>query len=91
MPQERLQQLKAKIEKEALAVVFGCHKFHLYIYGRPIVIESDHKALKHIFCKPLLAAPMRLQRLLLAVQILYKPRKVKFVADALSRYHLNEI
>ena len=89
------QRNYAQIEKEALAVVFGCHKFHHYIYGRPITVESDHKPLESIFRKPLLAAPMRLQRLLLAVQkydlkVQYKPGKLMFVADALSRHYLNE-
>ena len=89
------QRNYAQIEKEALAVVFGCHKFHHYIYGRPITVESDHKPLESIFRKPLLAAPIRLQRLLLAVQkydlkVQYKPGKLMFVADALNRHYLNE-
>ncbi|XP_048751787.2 uncharacterized protein K02A2.6-like [Ostrea edulis] len=89
------QRNYAQIEKEALAVVFGCHKFHHYIYGRQITVESDHKPLESIFRKPLLAAPMRLQRLLLAVQkydlkIEYKPGKLMFIADALSRHYLDE-
>ena len=74
------QQNYAQIEKEALAVVYGCHKFHHFIYGRHVVVESDHKPLQAIFSKPLLTAPMRLQRLLLAVQkydltVQYKPGK----------------
>ena len=28
------QQAYAQIEKEALALVFGCEKFHHYLYGR---------------------------------------------------------
>ncbi|XP_062594195.1 uncharacterized protein K02A2.6-like [Saccostrea cucullata] len=89
------QRNYAQIEKEALAVVFGCQKFHQYIYGRSVTVESDHKPLQSIFQKPLLAAPLRLQRLLLAVQkydlkIEYKPGKLMFVADALSRHYLDE-
>lgn len=57
-----------QIEKETLTVVFGCQKFHQYSYGRTVTVESDHKPVESIFRKPLLAAPMRLQRLLLAVQ-----------------------
>ena len=90
------QQNYAQIEKEALAVVYGCHKFHHFIYGRHVVVESDHKPLQAIFSKPLLTAPMRLQRLLLAVQkydltVQYKPGKLMFVADTLSRSYLEEI
>lgn len=71
---------------EAFAVVFGCQKFHQYIYGRTVTVESDHKPLESIFRKPLLSAPMRLQRLLLAVQKYdfkneYKPGKLMFAAD----------
>ena len=47
----------ARIEKELLAVVFGCKRFHQYVYGKPIVIESDHKPLEAIFKKPLSQAP----------------------------------
>ena len=37
-------QNNAKIEKEMLAIVFGCNKFHHYIYGMcTIEVETDHK------------------------------------------------
>lgn len=80
------QRNYAQIEKEALAVVFGCQKFHQYIYGRTVTVESDHKPLESIFRKPLLSAPLCLQRLLLAVheyvlKIECKPGKLMFVAD----------
>ena len=43
------EQRYAQIEKEALAVVFGCGKFHKYIYGKSdVLIESDHKPLENI-------------------------------------------
>ena len=38
------QKNYAQIEKEMLAIVFGCNKFHDYVYGLPnIVVETDHK------------------------------------------------
>ena len=40
------QQAYAQIEKEALALVFRCEKFHHYLYGRDFVAETDHKTLK---------------------------------------------
>ena len=38
----------APIESEMLAVVFACRKFCQYIYGRSVVIETDHKPLQAI-------------------------------------------
>ena len=35
----------AQIEKELLAVVFGCERFNHYVYGRPVDVDSDHKPL----------------------------------------------
>ena len=40
------QQNYAQIEKELLAVVFGCAKFEEYIVGRDVTIETDHKPLE---------------------------------------------
>ena len=40
------QQHYLQIKKEMLAVVYGCTKFHDYIYGMPkFEVESDHKPL----------------------------------------------
>lgn len=41
------------IEAEMFAVVFACRKFHQYICGRSVVVESDHKHLQAISTKPL--------------------------------------
>ena len=59
------------------------------------MVESDHKPLEYIFKKPLHLAPLRLQKMLLALQrydliINYKLGKQMFIADALSRNYLNE-
>ena len=56
------QQNYAQIEKEMLAIVFGCHKLQDYIYELPHVsVETDHKPLESILRKPIHAAPARLQ------------------------------
>ena len=83
----------AQIEKELLAAVFACRKFYDYIYGRKIIIETDHKPLITIFKKPLHKAPVRLQRMLLQLQrfnfeFQYKRGKELHVADALSRAYM---
>lgn len=59
------QRRYAQIEKELLAIVYGCEKFHQYVYGKEITVESDHKPLESIFKKLLHQTPMRLQRMLL--------------------------
>lgn len=58
------QQKYAQIEKEMLAIVHGCTKFHHYIFGQAaVIVETDHSPLQAIFTKPLLQCPMRLQRI----------------------------
>ena len=36
------------IEKECLAVVWGIKRFHLYLYGIPFVLQTDHEPLKYM-------------------------------------------
>lgn len=86
----------AQIEKELLAIVHGCTKFHHYIFGQPCVtVESDHKPLQAIFTKPLHQCPMRLQRMKMALQkyslqVKHIPGKELLLADALSRFPAKE-
>lgn len=80
----------ANIEREMLAVVFACERFHTYIYGRTVTIQSDHKPLESIQLKNIAKAPPRLQRMLLKIQqynvlIQYKAGKQMAFADFLSR------
>ena len=89
------QQRYSQIEKETLAIVFGCKKFHQYIYGQKVVVESDHKPLQSIFKKGIHEMPARLQNFLFQLQkydldIVLKPGKTMFLADYLSRFYLEE-
>jgi len=46
------QQNYAQVEKEMLAMFFGCTSFHGYIYGlMSVTIETDHKPLEMILNK----------------------------------------
>ena len=47
----------ANITRELLAIIYGCEKFHTYLYGRTFIMETDHKPLKMISLKNLTAAP----------------------------------
>ncbi|XP_046812674.1 uncharacterized protein K02A2.6-like [Lucilia cuprina] len=85
----------AQIEKELFAIVFGCTRFHQYIYGKNVVVETDHKPLVPLFTKPLYSIPTRLQRFMLRllsynITVIYKPGKDLFIADTLSRAPLKE-
>ena len=84
----------AQIEKELLAIVFAMEKFETYLYGRKVLVESDHKPLEAIFKKSLLSAPKRLQRMLLRLQryefeVSYKRGPSLLMADPLSRAYLS--
>ncbi|KAL0202595.1 hypothetical protein M9458_000613, partial [Cirrhinus mrigala] len=83
------EQRYAQIEKELLAILFAARKFHQYIYGRKVMVRSDHKPLENIMQKKLCKAPARLQRMLLQLQkyelnIAYTPGKHMHIADMLE-------
>lgn len=83
----------AQIEREMYAIVFGCVKFHQYIFGKKVLVETDHKALESLFNKPLNSVPARVQRMMLKIQcynlvVKYKPGKLLYLADTLSRASL---
>ena len=84
------EQRYANIERELLAVVFGCERFRTYLYGCKFQVESDHKPLEMISLKNLFAVPPRLQRMLLRLQeydlsIIYRPGKEMTLANGFSR------
>lgn len=76
-------------------IVFGMEKFHQYIYGRQVTVQSDHKLLESIHRKPLFSAPKRLQRMVLRLQkydisVIYVPGRDMVLVDTLSRAYLPE-
>uniref|UniRef100_A0A2N9GLJ5 RNA-directed DNA polymerase n=1 Tax=Fagus sylvatica TaxID=28930 RepID=A0A2N9GLJ5_FAGSY len=75
-------------EKELLAIVFALDKFRAYLIGSPIVVFTDHAALKYLFTKK--DAKARLIRWILLLQefsLTIKDKKgvENVVADHLSR------
>lgn len=91
----KTEQNYAQIEKELYAVLFGCRRFHEYLYGRNVTMESDHKPLEAILRKPLALAQPHLQRMMLALQkysitLIHKPGKEIPVANTLSRKSMDD-
>ena len=85
----------AQIEKELLAILFGCKRFHQYTYGRRVTVHSDHKPISAIMRKPISAAPPRLSRMLLQLQkysidVIHKSGKDIPVSDFLSHSSLSD-
>ncbi|CAK1600456.1 unnamed protein product [Parnassius mnemosyne] len=91
------QRRYAQVEKELLAIVFACERFHQYIFAKnDVVTETDHKPLESIFKMPLMSVPARLQRMMLRIQgydliVKYKPGKYMYISDALSRAPLPDL
>lgn len=90
------EKMYAQIEKEFLAVVFSTIKFRDYIYGRSVVVQSDHKPLVSIMQKDIHKIPssklqrMRLRLLNFDIKLEYIPGKYLHLADFLSRYFLDD-
>ena len=89
------EQTYSQIEKKMLTVVFGCIRFHQYVYARSFTIFSDHLPLESIFKKPIFSATPRLQKMMIKIQpydlnVEFRPGKFIPVADFLSRNHLEQ-
>ena len=87
---DQTQSNYAVIERELLGICYGCSKFHDFIFGKNITVETDHKPLVAIMTKPLHVLPARIQRMRMRLQrydlkVTYRPGKQMFIADTLSR------
>ncbi|XP_023210631.1 uncharacterized protein K02A2.6-like [Centruroides sculpturatus] len=89
----------AQIDREALAIVAGVKKFHDYIYGRQVEIQTDHKPLLALLSSsrptPSIISPrmLRWNNLLSAYDYILVYRQGKSIqnADALSRLPVAEV
>lgn len=80
----------SQIEKETLAITFACEKFRHFVYGREIIIETDHRPLVAIASKGIGDMPPRLQHFFLRLltydyKLRFMPGKQLVLADMLSR------
>ncbi|CAC5405119.1 unnamed protein product [Mytilus coruscus] len=83
-----VEQRYSQTEREALAVVWGCERFHLYLYGKEFILVTDHKPLEVIY-SPKSKPPARIERWAMRLQpytfkVKYKPGPQN-AADCLSR------
>lgn len=84
-------------EKEFLAIAFGCKKFHKYIYGTQVDVQTDHKPIVSIMSKHVnkLGSPrlkrIRLKLFMYDLNVYYVPGKLVHFADMLSRNSLSVI
>ena len=58
----------SQTEREALAVVWSCEHFHLYLFGHHFTVLSDHKPLEGIYNKPTSRTSCRIERWNLRLQ-----------------------
>ena len=85
------EQRYSQTEREALAVVWECERFHMYLIGTPFELITDHKALEIIY-SPKSKPSARIERWALRLQqyeykVIYK-LGAENPADILSRMPL---
>ena len=87
---DRRRETLQPVEKEALAAVWGCERFWLYLCGRPFVLVTDNRAVQLIFANTTNRPPARIERMALRLTqfdyiIQHRPGKDN-IADYYSRH-----
>ena len=73
-----------------LAIQFGPTRFHQYVYGQEVAVESDHQPLVRLCKRPSSELTPRLQRIRMQIQhynysLVHVPGKQMYVSDYFSR------
>ena len=81
-----------QIERESLAIQYGCLRNEIYLLGRDFNVVTDHKPLVSLYNNPRRPGPFRVERMRLKLQgfrfkVLYRPGKLN-PADYASRHPL---
>ena len=79
----------SQTEREALALVWCCEHFYIYLMGVKFTLVTDHKPLQFIYNRSNSKPPPRIERWVLRLQafnydVVYKPGPLN-IADPLSR------
>ena len=85
-----VEQRYSQTEREALAITWACEHFHIYIFGAPFTVFTDHKPLTSIFNNTRSQLSARIERWVLRTQTydmtaIYRPGHDN-PADYLSRH-----
>ena len=86
----QVERRYSQCEKEGLAMVWGCEKFYLQLFGHSFIIKNDNTAMEIIFNNPRSNPPARIERWLLRLsqfdyQVEHTPGKFN-IADFFSRH-----
>ena len=89
------EQNYSQLEREALAIVWSCEHFHLYLYRTKFTVFTDHQPLVSIFSNPASKPSACLERWSLRLQpydvtICYQPW-TENPADYLSRHPRRDV
>ncbi|KAJ8038565.1 hypothetical protein HOLleu_16024 [Holothuria leucospilota] len=87
-----VEQRYSQTEREALGVTWGILHFHLYLFGKPFSVITDHKPLVPLFNSPKSNPPTRIERWILELHsysftTVYRPGSNN-PADFMSRHPL---
>ena len=89
----KVEQRYCQTEREALAVLWACERFHLFVYGKHFQVETDHKPLIGIFSpngnKSARISSWAIKLLQYDFELIYLPGQTN-PADVLSRASVEE-